>query len=98
MLCWLDEKPLRAGNRYLLQHNSRMVRAVVRSLEHRVDVNTLDPLPAGESVGLNEVVRARLRTAAPLACDPFDALPANGSAILIDETGNGTVAAVLLQP
>ncbi|NDC77209.1 MAG: sulfate adenylyltransferase [Chitinophagia bacterium] len=97
MLCWLDEKPLRAGNRYLLQQNSRLVRAVVRSLEHRVDVNTLDALPAGESIGLNEVVRARLRTAAPLACDPFERLPANGSAILIDETGNGTVAAVLFQ-
>jgi sulfate adenylyltransferase subunit 1 len=97
MLCWLDEKPLRAGNRYLLQQNSRLVRAVVRSLDHRVDVNTLDALPAGESVGLNEVVHARLRTAAPLACDPFERLPANGSAILIDETGNGTVAAVLFQ-
>jgi sulfate adenylyltransferase subunit 1 len=97
MLCWLDEKPLRAGNRYLLQHNHRLVRAVVRSLEHRVDVNTLDALPAGESVALNEVVRARLRTAAPLACDSFEGHPANGSAILIDETGNGTVAAVLFQ-
>lgn len=97
MLCWLDEKTLRAGNRYLLQHHSRMVRAIVKTLDHKVDVNTLDTLPAGESVGLNEVVRATIRTAAPLAYDPFPSLSANGSAILIDETGNGTVAAVLFQ-
>jgi sulfate adenylyltransferase subunit 1 len=49
-------------------------------------------------VALNEVVRATLRTAAPLAYDPFAEVAATGSAILIDETGNGTVAAVLLQP
>jgi sulfate adenylyltransferase subunit 1 len=98
MLCWMDERPLRVGNRYLLQQGSRTVRTVVRSLDHRVDVNTLERLPAGEAVALNEVVRATLRTAAPLAYDPFAEVAATGSAILIDETGNGTVAAVLLQP
>jgi sulfate adenylyltransferase subunit 1 len=98
MLCWMDERPLRVGNRYLLQQGSRTVRAVVRSLDHRLDVNTLERLPAGEAVALNEVVRAMLRTAAPLAYDPFAEGAATGSAILIDETGNGTVAAVLLQP
>jgi len=33
LLCWLDDKPLQPGNKYYLQHNSRLVRSVVRSVE-----------------------------------------------------------------
>src|SRR5690606_13021070 len=40
LLCWLDEKPLQAGNRYYLQHNSRLVKTVVRNIEYKLDVNT----------------------------------------------------------
>ena len=29
LLCWLDEKPLKVGNKYLLQLGSRLVRAIV---------------------------------------------------------------------
>ena len=32
LLCWMDEKPLQQGNKYFLQHNSRLVKAVVRKL------------------------------------------------------------------
>jgi len=46
---------------------------------------------------LNEVVKATIKTAAPLAFDPYNKIRTNGSAILIDETSNSTVAAVLLQ-
>jgi sulfate adenylyltransferase subunit 1 len=49
------------------------------------------------SVKLNEVVKAIIRTASPLVFDAYDSIPENGSAILIDETSNSTVAALLLQ-
>jgi sulfate adenylyltransferase subunit 1 len=48
-------------------------------------------------VKLNEVVKATIKTAAPLVYDPYMKLSANGSAVLVDETSNSTVAAVLLQ-
>ncbi len=41
LLCWLDDKPLQAGNKYILQHNSRLVKAVVKQVEYKLDVNTL---------------------------------------------------------
>ena len=97
LLCWLDEKPLQVGNKYFLQHQSQLVRAVVKSIEYKVDVNTLQHHVVEGQVRLNEVVRATLKTATPLTFDSYEKLNANGSAILIDETSNSTVAAVLIQ-
>ncbi len=97
LLCWLDDKPLQAGNKYLLQHNSRTVRAFVKNIEYKLDVNSLQQQPIEGMVKLNEVVQATIKTSAPLAYDSFDKLSTNGCAILIDETSNSTVAAVLIQ-
>ena len=97
LLCWLDDKPLQAGNKYYLQHNSRLVRSIVRSVEYKLDVNTLQQQPVEGGVKLNEVVKAVIKTASPLVYDSYSTLNVNGSAILIDETSNSTVAAVLFQ-
>jgi len=97
LLCWLDDKPLQTGNKYLLQHNSRLVKAVVKQIEYKLDVNTLQQQAVDGNVKLNEVVKATIKTASPLVYDAYDKLNANGSAILIDETGNSTVAAVLIK-
>jgi sulfate adenylyltransferase subunit 1 len=97
LLCWMDEKPLQAGNKYYLQQNSRLVRAVIKTVEYKIDVNTLQHQPVEGGVKLNEVVKATIKTASPLVFDPYDLISANGSAILVDETSNSTVAAVLFQ-
>jgi sulfate adenylyltransferase subunit 1 len=97
LLCWLDDKPLIPGNKYLLQHNSRLVRAMVRNIEYKLDVNSLEQQPVEGNVKLNEVVKATIKTAAPLVYDGYEKLSENGSAVLIDETSNSTVAAVLIK-
>ena len=97
LLCWLDDKPLIPGNKYLLQHNSRQVRAIVKNVEYKLDVNSLQQQPVEGNVKLNEVVKATIRTASPLVYDGYETLSENGSAILIDETSNSTVAAVLIK-
>lgn len=97
LLCWLDDKPLVTGNKYYLQHNSRLVRAIVRNVAYKLDVNSLQQQPVEGAVKLNEVVKATIKTAAPVYYDSFSALRANGSAILVDETSNSTVGAVLIQ-
>jgi sulfate adenylyltransferase subunit 1 len=97
LLCWLDDKPLISGNKYLLQHNSRLVRAVVKNVDYKLDVNSLRQQPVEESVKLNEVVKAVIKTASPIVYDAYTKLSATGSAILIDETSNSTVAAVLIK-
>ncbi len=97
LLCWMDDKPLMPGNKYLLQHNSRLVRAVVKNVEFKLDVNSLQRQPVEGNVKLNEVVKATIKTASPLVYDGYEKISENGSAILIDETSNSTVAAVLIK-
>jgi sulfate adenylyltransferase subunit 1 len=97
LLCWLDEKPLQAGNKYLLHHNNKLVKTVVREVAYKIDVNTLEQVSGAGPIKLNEVVKASLKTAVPVAADAYAHLSAGGSAILVDETSNNTVAAVLLQ-
>jgi sulfate adenylyltransferase subunit 1 len=97
LLCWMDNKPLKAGNRYLVQHNSRRIRSVVKEIEYRLDVNSLEKEEGIESVGLNEIVRAKIKTASPLAYDLYNELRVNGGLILIDETSNVTVGACMIQ-
>jgi sulfate adenylyltransferase subunit 1 len=97
LLCWMDEKPLQEGNKYLLQHNSRLVRCMIKRIEYKLNVNTLEKHPPEGGVKLNEMVRATIKTALPLVFDPFAKLNVTGSAILIDETSNNTVAALLIE-
>ncbi len=97
LLCWMDSKPLRAGNRYLLQHNSRRVKSVVKEIEYRLDVNSLEKQADVEKAELNDIVRAKIKTASPLVYDLYKDLRANGGLILIDETSNVTVGACMIQ-
>ncbi len=97
LICWLDEKPLLTGNKYLLQHNHRKVRVAIKNLQYKLDVNSLEQIDATDSIKLNEVVKANLKTSAALVYDTYANNPTTGAAILIDETSNKTVAAVLLQ-
>jgi sulfate adenylyltransferase subunit 1 len=97
LLCWLDEKPLQVGNKYLLQQGSRLVRTIVTDIAYKLDVNTLEQIPVEGLVKLNEVVKAKIKTPSPLVFDAYANLQSNGAAIFVDETGNSTVAAVLFQ-
>ena len=96
LVCWIDKRELREGNKYLLQQRSRLVKAIVKEIEYKIDVNTLDQTEGVESVKLNEIAKIRLKTAAPLVYDAFQSNPPMGSAILIDETSNATVGAVMI--
>ncbi len=96
-LCWMDAKPLSVGNKYLFQINSTRVRSVIKSVEYKLNVNTLDKEFSPEKVGLNDIVRATIKTAQPIAFDSYQTLRVNGGGILIDETSNVTVGACMIQ-
>ena len=96
-VCWMGEEPLRAGGRYAIKHTTRAARAIVDTLEYRIDVNTLERDHAAESLALNEIGRVRLRLSAPLVTDPYSDNRTTGSFILIDEQSNDTVAAGMIR-
>ena len=93
---WLGQAPVAPGARYLLQHTTRTVRAVVSEIAHRLDINTLAVDSSAAALGPNDVGRVRLRLAEPIFPDPYRVNRATGAAILIDELTNATVGAVLV--
>lgn len=97
LLCWMDEKQLVPGNKYLLRQGSRILRVAVREIAYKLDVNSLEKQPVEGPVKLNEVVNARLKSATPMVFDSFETLKSNGSGILVDETSNATVAGIIFQ-
>ena len=96
IVCWMDKRALKEGNKYLLQQRSRLVKVVVKEIAYKIDVNTLEQEEEVESVKLNEIAKIRMKAAAPLVYDAFTDNPPMGSAILIDETSNATVGAVMI--
>ncbi len=92
-VCWLNERPLRAGSRYVIKHTTRGATAIVDELQDVVDVHTLERASAPEQLALNDIGRVRLRTSTPLAFDSYRSNRRTGSFILIDEATNETVGA-----
>jgi len=96
LLCWMDNKPLIVGNKYYLQLNSRLVRAIVREIEYKINVNTLEKEYNASEPTLNDIVKVTLKTASPVPYESYSKVRNNGGGILIDETSNATVAACMI--
>jgi len=95
-LCWMSERPLRPGDKLLLRQNSATVKAIVKSIEYRVDVHTFDHLP-DDKLQLNDIGLVRLRTAQPLVFDAYQQNRHSGGFILVNENTYDTVAAGMLE-
>ncbi|SDF75310.1 sulfate adenylyltransferase subunit 1 [Epilithonimonas hungarica] len=96
LVCWMGDKPLKSGSKYLIQNNTTQVKGIIKDIEYKLDVNTLEKQEV-EQVSLNEIVKLKLKTAKPLAYDSYKDLASNGGIIFIDETSFVTVGAGLIQ-
>lgn len=96
LVCWMGDKPLKSGAKYLIQNNTTQVKGVIKEIEYKLDVNTLEKQEV-EQVSLNEIVKLKLKTAKPLAYDSYKDLASNGGIIFIDESSFVTVGAGLIQ-
>ncbi|MDA0179879.1 adenylyl-sulfate kinase [Solirubrobacter phytolaccae] len=95
-VCWMVEAPARVGARYLLKHTTKRVRADIADIAARVDIDTFEAQPADE-LGLNDIGRITLRTAAPVFGDAYAANRTTGAFILIDERTHDTAAAGMIE-
>jgi bifunctional enzyme CysN/CysC len=94
IVCWMDEQRwLSAGAKYALKHTTRSVRALVKQLHYRIDINTLHREENADHLGLNDIGRIQLRTTQPVLADPYSRNRQTGGFILIDETTNRTAVA-----
>jgi len=96
MVCWFSEKKMVPRGKYMLRHTTKEVKAMVKGLKYKVNINTLHKVEDDHEFGLNEIGRVELRTSAPLFYDSYKKNRITGSFILIDEQTNETVAAGML--
>ena len=97
MLCWMHETPLTPGKKYLIKHASTTIKAMVTSLDERVDINSLEHIAAPIELKMNEIGRVSLKLLKPIACDAYANNRATGGFIVIDDFTNMTVGAGMIQ-
>jgi sulfate adenylyltransferase subunit 1 len=94
-LCWMDERPLRAGRKLLVQHHTAVVKASVTAILQKTNIETYESVGTDEAK-LNDIVRVRLKTALPLVADEYRQNRQTGAFILVDEQTGATLAAGLV--
>jgi bifunctional enzyme CysN/CysC len=97
MVCWMsDVRQLAPDGRLIVKHTTRTVKAIVRDLQYRLDVNTLHRDESATELTLNEIGRVMLRLTQPIFCDPYQRNRQTGGLILIDEATGATVGAAMI--
>ena len=95
MVCWLSETPLSAARTYIIRHTTRESKAKVGEISYKIDVNTLEQLPA-QGLAMNDIARISFRLAQPIMADAYSENRATGAFIVIDESTNNTVGAGMI--
>jgi sulfate adenylyltransferase subunit 1 len=95
-LCWLDRENSQPGRRYWLKHSTKITRAVIESIDYRLDVNSLDRERPVHSLTANDIASVVIKTQQPLVMDRYADNRATGSFVLIDDTTHRTVAAGMI--
>jgi bifunctional enzyme CysN/CysC len=91
-VCWMADAPLVPGARLLVKHTTRTVKAIAAALHDRLEVTDL-AREATTALALNDIGRVTLRTASPLAVEPYAVDRGLGAFVLVDEATGATVGA-----
>jgi bifunctional enzyme CysN/CysC len=94
-IIWLHEEPMLQGRTYVLKAQTTTAAATVTPLKHKINVNTLERLPA-ERLELNDIGVCEIQLDRDLVFEPYAVDRALGGFILIDRLTNNTVGAGLI--
>ncbi|MEW2529824.1 GTP-binding protein [Streptomyces sp. NPDC047071] len=92
-VCHVADAPLRVGQRVLLKHTTRTVKAIVKQIPSRLTLDDLSQHPNPGLLAANDIGRVLVRTAEPLALDAYADSRRTGSFLLIDPADGTTLAA-----
>ena len=93
---WMSEEPMVPSRQYLLKVGASTVPASMSPPRHRIDVNTLERVPATR-LELNEIGSCEVHLDRPVAFDPYVDNRETGGFILIDRFTYDTVAAGVIE-
>ncbi len=91
-LVWMGNQPLDLRRQYIIKHTTQSVKAQVRFIRYRVNINTLERQQASE-LNLNEIGTVVIDTHSPLFVDQYRRNRITGSFVMVDPISNATVAA-----
>ena len=94
-ILWMDESAMMSGRQYLFKSNSQTTSMTLGRLKHRIDVNTLEELPA-KVLDMNEIGVCNISLSSRIAFDPYDADPVMGGFVIVDRMTNNTVGMGLI--
>ena len=95
-ICWLREEPLQLGKRYVIRQATAETVGVVKEIEYKLDINSLERIYSVTQLAVNDIARIRIRTALPLVFDAYAQNRTTGSLIFIDPDTNDTVGAGMI--
>lgn len=95
MLVWMGEEPMLPGKKYDIKRATSYVPGSIASIDHTVDVNTLEKGSAS-ALQLNEIARVKVSLDASIALDGYEDNRTTGAFIIIDRLTNGTVGAGMI--
>ncbi len=95
-VAWLDDVPLVAGRVYWALHGHRWVKARVKRIVHRLNVNTLAEEDASE-LAPNAIGHVELALQQPIATRPYAQSRTMGSMVLVDTATHKTAGALLVR-
>jgi sulfate adenylyltransferase subunit 1 len=92
-VCVLSDKPLTAGDRVLLRHGTRTIRARITAVTGRLNLSTLEEAPYDGPLSVNDIGSVQLRLAEPVGIDSYERLRCTGAFLLVDGQNGATLAA-----
>lgn len=96
-VCWFNEQPLQPRAKYIVQQTTRDTLAVVRTINYRRNINTLEKEPGVAQVKMNDIAEVTIHTAHTLVFDDYRLNRITGSVIFIDPDTNETVGAGMIK-
>jgi len=94
-VAWMDDEPLSAGRVYWALHGHRWIKARVKRIVHRLNINTLAQENA-DTLTANQIGQVELLLQEPVALRSFAQSRVLGSMVLVDTASHRTAAAVLI--
>ena len=96
LITWMSERSLRARTKVFLKHTTNECLAMVKAIDYKVDINTLEQDASADSLQMNDIAKITLRASNVLFLDDYATNRLTGSVILIDEQTNETIGAGMI--
>ena len=94
-ILWMNDSAMMPGRQYLFKSNSQTSPMTLGRLKHRIDVNTLEELPA-KVLDMNEIGVCNISLSSRIAFDSYDDDPVMGGFVIVDRMTNNTVGMGLI--